>query len=684
MTSTSDQASRKPARRPPSGGVRLRYYRWQGRFLFFRIKTRCEACDIANAVLQQLMSGPFRDKPVTLEVAPWLDNWWRIIWLGAWHAPIVMVDRQVFSQGVVPEVKALVLTVAEHLEDPDLAARAQTYRHRTPTPAAEKSVQVYFSPACPHCLRLRAYLDANGVDYDALDVTRAASARQAVKRLTGKLTIPVTVVRGKIVVGLDKSRLRNVLGIRPGTEKEGPPPATRRPRFRDHQLHSACGRARQILRRNCTQGRTRASRHLYPHQWNWDAGFIARGYLHFDPGQAYGEIRQLFKGQWSDGFLPHIVFNEHHLDHFPGPDYWRAERSGRVPPGVHTSGISQPPVHASMLLPALSLDPEKGRASTFLREMYPRLCRLHEALFSLRDPAEEGLVYLVHPWESGIDNAPIWDEPLSAVKESSAWAREMQARYDELSRTGQRPQRAYIEKYSYLVQNLYEHGYDWKALTSSHPFQIQDVLFNSVLCRAEHDLALVAEHLGRDPAPHRQRVQRMVQAMNETLWDPDAGIYYSRDRRSGQHIKRDTIFSYLPLYAGVCDASRCKTLVDHLRSHCFCVADRDCVGLPSYDMCQTDYEGEFYWRGPVWFNMCWYMVEGLHRYGEHETAEWLTDSLLQLVIENGFHEYYEPETGKGLGAGGFSWTAALFIDLAAQRAARRSGNPASGVRAHDL
>ena len=53
---------------------------------------------------------------------------------------------------------------------------------------------------------------------------------------------------------------------------------------------------------------------------------------------------------------------------------------------------------------------------------------------------------------------------------------------------------------------------------------------------------------------------------------------------------------------------------------------------------------------------------------EDSTADWIRDSLLQLVIEQGFYEYYEPTTGKGLGADGFSWTAALFLDLAAGRA----------------
>lgn len=227
------------------------------------------------------------------------------------------------------------------------------------------------------------------------------------------------------------------------------------------------------------------------------------------------------------------------------------------------------------------------------------------------------------------------------------------------------------------MESLYARSFDWKAIASSHPFQIQDVLFNAVLCRAEQDLATIAEAVGQDPGRHRARAERIAEAMNSKLWDEEDGLYYSYDLRCGKLIKRDTIFSYLPIYAGVCDQSRGKTLIDNLRSHCFCVADRNCVGIPTYDMCQVDYQGEFYWRGPVWFNMCWYMIDGLERYGEHDTAKWIRDSLLQLVIENGFYEYYEPETGKGLGADSFSWTAALFIDLAGsfRRLHDQSGKP---------
>ena len=534
----------------------------------------------------------------------------------------------------------------------------------------ERDILVYYSPACPHCHQLMGYLDANHIVYERRDVTQLASARDEIKQLTDRLAIPVTVANGKAVTGFDKDQIRNLLDIHAPDERDGKTEVARIPQVDTVGLRSAVEKAREVLRRNCSEGRTRASQHLYPHQWNWDAGFVARGYLHFDPIQAYREIRLLFKGQWSDGFLPHIVFNERHLDHFPGPDYWKAGRSGRVPRGVHTSGISQPPVHASMLVAAMELDPDKERALSFLKGIYPHIRDLHEFFFEYRDPADEDLVCLVHPWESGIDNAPIWDEPISGITGSSPWAKEMQALYDALAENGKRPRRSYIEKYSYLVESLYSRDFDWSAIAASHPFMIQDVLFNTVLCRAEQDLAAIAKTIGKDPAPHSERAERMVKAINGKLWDERDGLYYSYDMGMEKWIKRDTIFSYLPLYAGICDNLRSKALIDNLRTHCFCIADRNCVGIPTYDMCQVDYQGEFYWRGPVWFNMCWYMIHGLRRYGENETADWLTDSLLQLVMEQGFYEYYEPETGKGLGADRFSWTAALFLDLAAERAAR--------------
>jgi hypothetical protein len=67
--------------------------------------------------------------------------------------------------------------------------------------------------------------------------------------------------------------------------------------------------------------------------------------------------------------------------------------------------------------------------------------------------------------------------------------------------------------------------------------------------------------------------------------------------------------------------------------------------------------------------MCWYLAAGLRLAGEDELSNWIENSVLALLHENGFYEYYSPETGRGLGEDRFGWTAALAIELASRRIA---------------
>jgi len=320
-----------------------------------------------------------------------------------------------------------------------------------------------------------------------------------------------------------------------------------------------------------------------------------------------------------------------------------------------------------MIVDSLELDPDKKRALSFLKEIYPKLKKLHDFYFSERDPRSENLVSIVHPWESGLDNAPLWDEPLAAITDTSEWALGVQKKYDELSEQGDRPKRTYIEKYSYLIENLYNHNYDWKKISENHPFLIQGVLFNVILCKSEQDLGKIAETTGHDPHIHYERADKLKTAVNTKLYDEADGIYYNFDLVQQRHIKRDTIFSYMPLFAGIPDKERGDKVLNALRAHCFCIADMDCVAIPSYDMCQVDFEGEFYWRGPVWVNINWYMAQGARQYGETELSDWIENSLIALADSHGFYEYYDPNSGRGLGEKDFSWTAALIIDLIARR-----------------
>jgi hypothetical protein len=58
---------------------------------------------------------------------------------------------------------------------------------------------------------------------------------------------------------------------------------------------------------------------------------------------AAGELTALLRGQWSNGMVPHIVFNPSVAEdaYFPGPSFWQSStRSPHAPRDVETSGIT--------------------------------------------------------------------------------------------------------------------------------------------------------------------------------------------------------------------------------------------------------------------------------------------------------------------------------------------------------
>src|SRR5207248_2941214 len=97
-------------------------------------------------------------------------------------------------------------------------------------------------------------------------------------------------------------------------------------------------RALAVLDANWRGASTVPSPALYPHQWSWDSACIAIGYSHLDPQRGEQELRSLFRGQWRNGLLPHIVFAPGQ-GYFPGPEFWQTESSPDAPASPRTSGI---------------------------------------------------------------------------------------------------------------------------------------------------------------------------------------------------------------------------------------------------------------------------------------------------------------------------------------------------------
>jgi len=180
------------------------------------------------------------------------------------------------------------------------------------------------------------------------------------------------------------------------------------PRLSDAELRE---RAIAVLVRNHREGYTVPAVGLYPFQWCWDSGPIALGWAaagRWD--DAWAELTRLMSAQWPSGMVPHIVFWHDDKNYFPGPEIWA---TGRTPA---SSGITQPPLPASAAARLFAGDPDRERAVTSLRSLWPGLMAWLSWIERARK-GPHGANVVVHPWESGMDNSPSWDQPLSVVPE---------------------------------------------------------------------------------------------------------------------------------------------------------------------------------------------------------------------------------------------------------------------------
>ncbi|WP_340104608.1 MGH1-like glycoside hydrolase domain-containing protein [Rhodohalobacter sp. 8-1] len=440
------------------------------------------------------------------------------------------------------------------------------------------------------------------------------------------------------------------------TESQSPPGLT------DHIKE-----AKKVLEQNRVGSFTKPAANLYPYQWSWDSAFIAIGYAHYAQHQAEKELLHLFRSQWQNGLVPQIVFaNEVKKGtYFPGPDFWQTEDVEAAPDSPRTSGICQPPIHATAVMHVLKYGDDYERAKRFAAEIFPKLKAWHEFLHRERDPENEGLVYIRHPWGSGQDNSPIWDAVLQNLEISPEQVPPYSRKDTDLIHIDERPSDDDYDKYVYLLDFFRQRKYDEERIRKDGcPFLIQDVLFNSLLCKADRDLAEIANAIGEKSKPFTEQADRTARTINDKLWDDEHDMYLDFDLNEKQRVRADVLSGFIPMFAEIPGQDRANRMFNYLNTHCFCRLDDDCLAAPSYDRSGPGYSASKYWRGPIWINMNWMLSEGLQAYGNKEYVTLIRNSIAKLTLKNGFCEYFNPESGEGHGSDCFSWTSSLLIDIA--------------------
>jgi hypothetical protein len=415
------------------------------------------------------------------------------------------------------------------------------------------------------------------------------------------------------------------------------------------------------------------SRLLYPHQWSWDTAFIAIGLAYVNPARAWRDLRSLFEAQWPDGRVPHIVFDPGTAedDYFPGPGFWRVPAYGNRPAHGST-GLVQPPLHAvaawEVYRHAAAHGAAAGHAArTELAWLYPRLAAEQEYLARRRDAGGTGLASIVHPWESGLDNSPAWDAALSAVPADARPPERYRRRDTEVADAAHRPTDLDYSRYVGLVLAYRDGGYSDTDLARRHDFVVECPNFNAILGAAEMALSQIAAVVGADPEAHRRRAQAITDAVVKHLYDPQTRTFRARDVRTGTLSPARCVSGLTPLILPGLPTEHVDAIMTEAESARFGMPGRTGLPVPSYDRTAPGFDPLRYWRGPVWINVNWLLRRGMLLHGHHESAEDLRASMLKLVHRAGHFEYFHPVTGQGIGARSFGWTAALALDLLADR-----------------
>jgi len=373
-------------------------------------------------------------------------------------------------------------------------------------------------------------------------------------------------------------------------------------------------------------GFTCPSPHLYHWQWLWDSCFHAIALRWFDPDFARKEILSLLSGQWEDGRVPNMV----HVGH-----NWRFDRIVHGT-GRDTSGITQPPIIADAVMRIHEVSPD----TAFLEKVYTPLKRYKEWLHRHRETDGDGLIAVYHPWETGIDNSPRWDEIFDIRKFS---------------------RKAFDITKGLVMFRFNFARYDNDRMRRVSPFFVKGIDMNCYYYASLRAMAAMARELGRDGDAEmfESRAENTKGTVRSRMWDEVNGRFVDLVGRSLEKSYVPTPFSFLPAWGGIADERQAACIhaeITDPRKYW----SRYPVPTTSMDWPAFDEDG--YWRGTVWINTNWFTIEALAAHGYRETACEIKEKTLEMVDKSGFREYYNPHTGKGLGAESFAWST-LVIDL---------------------
>lgn len=222
---------------------------------------------------------------------------------------------------------------------------------------------------------------------------------------------------------------------------------------------------------------------------------------------------------------------------------------------------------------------------------------------------------------------------------------------------------SYYEQYRTFPGALphYRHGNDsgWDNSSLFHegiPVESPDLAAH--LVRAYDAMARLSEILGQDQdtIEFRNKAASIAENALKRLYSEQEG-FFARVGILGEPVKnRDSLLLSMPLLmAKHMDPAVVEKTVKRLLSF------ETPFGFATEHPNSPLYRYNGYWLGPIWAPVTFLLVDALYEAGYRGHADRIRKKFMQLTLQGGMAENFDPFTGEGLVDTSFTWTSSVYL-----------------------
>lgn len=75
-------------------------------------------------------------------------------------------------------------------------------------------VKIYSTPSCIYCHNLKEFFKEKNIEFEEINVAEDKEALKEMIKKSGQMGVPVTEINDKVIVGFNKEKISEMLGIK--------------------------------------------------------------------------------------------------------------------------------------------------------------------------------------------------------------------------------------------------------------------------------------------------------------------------------------------------------------------------------------------------------------------------------------------------------------------------------------